>query len=125
MEKEIILEESKNSPGITYYPTNKNLEIFGRSIPEDPETVYSVVTGWLTSYFDTETRLNVKIKLEYVNSGSAKCLLQVLKRLTDYHRSGRQVRIKWICEADDDSMVDLGENFLSMPGIPLEIEKAG
>jgi len=123
MEKMIILEELKNSPGIIYYPGNKNLEIYGRSIPEDPETVYSAVIGWITGHFENETRLNVKIRLEYVNSGSAKCLSQIMKRLADYHRSGRQVRIKWICDPDDDSMVDLGENFMSMPGIPLEIEK--
>ncbi len=125
MEKKIVLKELKNSPGIIYYPGNKNLEIYGRSIPEDPETVYSVVMGWMTGHFETETRLNVKIRLEYINSGSAKCLSQIMKRLSDYHKSGKQIKVKWICDPDDDSMLDLGENFLNMAGIPLEIEKLG
>ena len=81
--------------------------------------------GWMTGHFETETRLNVKIRLEYINSGSAKCLSQIMKRLSDYHKSGKQIKVKWICDPDDDSMLDLGENFLNMAGIPLEIEKLG
>ena len=38
MEKLVIQEELKNCPGIIYYPDSNKLEIFGRSIPENPET---------------------------------------------------------------------------------------
>ncbi len=123
MEKQIIHEQFKNSPGIIYYPDNNRLEIYGRSIPEDPDVIYTGLINWLTNHFENEKKLSVSIKLEYINSGSSKYLSQIFKRLTDYLKAGNQVRIKWICEADDESMVDLGENFRNMSGIPLEIER--
>lgn len=121
MEKFVIQEELKNCPGIAYYPDTNKLELVGRSIPENPELIFSRLEDWLTLHFEKNNGLEVTIQLEYINSGSSKYLYEILKRLTGYGRSGKLVKMKWLYEEDDEGMLELGEHYRDTAGIPLEI----
>lgn len=122
MEKHVIQEELKNCPGIVYYPDTNKLELVGRSIPENPELIFRRLEEWITSHFEKNIGLLVNIQLEYINSGSSKYLYEVLKRLTGFKRSGKDVTIKWLYEEDDEAMLELGEHYRDTAGIPLEID---
>lgn len=122
MEKIVIQEELKNCPGITYFPDDNNLEIVGRSIPENPEIIFRRLEDWISVHFEKNGGLDVIIQLEYINSGSSKYLYEVLKRLTGYRRMGKTVKMKWRYEEDDEAMLELGEHYRDTAGIPLEIE---
>jgi len=122
MEKYIIQEELKNCPGIAYYPEKNRLELVGRSIPENPELIFHRLEDWLTLHFTKSNGLDVSIQLEYINSGSSKYLYEILKRLTEYLKSGKQVKMKWLYEEDDEGMLELGEHYRDTAGIPLEID---
>ncbi len=122
MEKQVIQEALRNCPGIVYYPENNNLEIVGRSIPENPEMIFRRLDEWISSHFISNQSLNVNIQLEYINSGSSKYLYEILKKLTGYQRSGKELKIKWLYEEDDEAMLELGEHYRDTVGIPLEIE---
>jgi len=122
MEKLVIQEELKNCPGIAYYPDSNQLELVGRSIPENPELIFRRLEDWLTLHFEKNSGLDVSIQLEYINSGSSKYLYEILKRLTGYGRSGKLVQLKWLYEEDDEGMLELGEHYRDTAGIPLEIK---
>ena len=122
MEKKIILEKSQKCPGMYYDPEDEVLIIEGRSIPENPESVYQPVKDWLGGYFTESERLNLKIVLEYINSGSSKHLMEVLKMLRKYQANGKKLRIRWLYEEDDESILELGEHFRDTSGLPIEIE---
>ena len=122
MEKYVIQEELKNCQGIVYYPDTNKLELIGRSIPENPEIIFRRLEEWITLHFEKNKGLDVNIQLEYINSGSSKYLYEILKRLTGYGRSGKQVNIKWLYEEDDEAMLELGEHYRDTAGIPLEIQ---
>ena len=122
IEKHVIQEELKNCPGIVYYPEINKLELTGRSIPENPELIFKRLEEWITLHFEKNSALDASIQLEYINSGSSKYLYEILKRLTGYGRSGKQVVIKWLYEEDDEAMLELGEHYRDTAGIPLVIE---
>ena len=122
MEKLVIQEELKNSPGIIYYNDINKLDITGRSIPENPEIIFSKLDEWITLHFEHNKALNVSIKLEYINSGSSKYLYEILKRLTGFARMGNDVSMKWLYEEDDEAMLELGEHYRDTAGIPMEIK---
>ena len=122
MEKLVIQEELKNCPGIVYFPENNKLEIIGRSIPENPELIFRRLDDWITGHFEKHNGLEVYIQLEYINSGSSKYLYEILKRLTGFGRSGKNVILKWFYEEDDEAMLELGEHYRDTAGIPLEID---
>lgn len=122
MEKHVIQEEMRNCPGIVYYPDNNHLDLVGRSIPENPELIFRRLDEWITLHFEKNKELNISIQLEYINSGSSKYLYEILKRLTNFGRTGNVVRIKWRYEEDDEAMLELGEHYRDTAGIPLQIE---
>ncbi len=122
MDKVVIEEPRRNVPGIIYYPSTRMLEIFGRSIPENPEQIFSRLDEWITTHFQQENSLKVKIFLEYINSGSSKYLFSVLRRFTGYKVEGKSVEMIWLYEEDDEAMLDLGEHYRDSAGIPLTIE---
>lgn len=122
MEVEIIQELSKNSPGIVYNPGNLTLNIKGRSIPENPEAVYKPLRDWIERHFSLSDKLNMEINLEYINSGSSKHMLEILRLLRDYHESGKDLTIKWLYEEDDEAIMELGEHYRDTSGIPIDIE---
>ena len=122
MEKYVIQDELKNSPGMYYYPDENKLELFGRSIPENPEMIFRRLEDWITSHFEKNNLLNVSIQLEYINSGSSKYLYEILKRLTVYGHSGKTVNLIWLYEEDDEAMLELGEHYRDTAGIPLKLD---
>ena len=122
MEKLVIQEELKNSPGIVYSSDINKLEITGRSIPENPELIFSHLDEWITQHFEKNKGLIVSIRLEYINSGSSKYLYEILKRLTGFGRMGNDVIMKWLYEEDDEAMLELGEHYRDTAGIPLDIK---
>jgi hypothetical protein len=122
MEKLVIQEAHKNCPGIFFYQDTKILEISGRSIPENPELIFKRLDDWMTGYFEKNNSMVVNILLEYINSGSSKYLYEILKKLTVYSKTDKQVVLKWFYEEDDDAMLELGEHYRDTAGIPLKIE---
>ncbi len=122
MEKYIIQEELKNCPGIIYYSGPNRLEIFGRSIPENPDPIFGRLDEWITRHFEKNHSLDIVFQLEYINSGSSKYLYEILKRLTGLGRTGMQISMKWRYEEDDEAMQELGEHYRDTAGIPIEIE---
>src|SRR5665811_289266 len=122
MEKLVIQEELKNCPGIIYYPDTNKLELVGRSIPENPEQIFRPLDEWITLHFEKNNRLDINFQLEYINSGSSKYLFGLLKRLTDYGRSGKVVNMKWLYDEDDEAILELGQHYRDTAGIPLRIK---
>ncbi len=122
MEKLIIQEELKNSPGIVYYNEINKLEIKGRSIPENPEVIFRKLDEWITIHFGINKALDINIQLEYINSGSSKYLYEILKRLTGFARMGNAVTMKWLYEEDDEAMLELGEHYRDTAGIPIDLK---
>lgn len=105
-----------------FYPGANRLEIVGRSIPENPESVYVRLEEWLKSHLETKTGLDVCIQLEYINSGSSKYLFEILRILTEYRKMGKKINMRWRYEEDDEAMQELGEHYRDTAGIPLQVE---
>ncbi|HCC70027.1 MAG TPA: nuclear pore complex subunit [Bacteroidales bacterium] len=122
MDKVVIQEKSQNCPGMYFTPAENLLTIEGRSIPENPELVYKPVKDWIVDFFNDSESLNIKIVLEYINSGSSKHLLDFLKILRAYHKQGKSLGINWLYEEDDEAILELGEHFRDSSGLPIEIE---
>ncbi|HDZ41030.1 MAG TPA: DUF1987 domain-containing protein [Bacteroidetes bacterium] len=122
MEIKVIQEKGPKCPGMYYNPDLNLLTIEGRSIPENPELVYQPLKDWIAVYFIDSDSLNIKIALEYINSGSSKHLLDVLKIFRSYYHQGKNLMIRWLYEEDDESIFELGEHFRDTSGLPMEIE---
>ncbi len=122
MEKVIIQEQTKNCPGMDYDPSVGILRVEGRSIPENPESIFKPLKNWIINYFKSSDDLKIIIILEYINSGSSKHLLEILKLLKSYSKEGKTINLKWLYEEDDEAILELGEHFRDTSGLSIEIE---
>ena len=98
------------------------LLIRGRSIPENSIEFYKPLIDKLEEYLGTpqETTL-VKIQLEYFNTSSSKCILDVFKKLEKIKSNGSDTIIQWYYEEDDEDMLEAGEDYQAIINIPFKM----
>ncbi len=117
------LEATPTSAYVDFNPTTGRIEMKGRSVPENPLEFFNPLTNWLETYHkEVAQPLSFDVKLEYFNTSSSKCLLDVFKKILLMHRSGIETEITWWCEEFDDDMVEAGEDYKEMLDMPFNIK---
>ena len=118
----IIIEGTPKTPSIKFDTKDGVFEIKGRSIPENSVEFYKPLNEWLDQYMQTPLdKTVVNIRLEYFNTSSSKCILDVFKRLEAIHRSKHDVVINWFYEEDDEDMLEAGEDYDSIIKVPFKM----
>lgn len=120
--KVIKVEPTLKSPRVNLDADKALFEIIGRSIPENTSEFYAVVLDWLEEYSkNPKPSMDFKLKLEYFNTSSSKCILDVCRKIEQLHKNGNKVKITWIYEEYDDDMMEAGEDYQAMVDVPFEI----
>lgn len=119
----LVIEGTPKTPTIKFEPGDGKLMIKGRSIPENSIEFYKPLVDSLDAY---NGNVNVDIVLEYFNTSSSKCILDVFKKLEKIKSDGSDVEIRWHYEEDDEDMLEAGEDYQAIINIPfkmIEIEE--
>ena len=120
----ITIESSPKTPSIKFDSKQGKLEIKGRSIPENSVEFYKPLVESLERYASAPTApTQVDIQLEYFNTASSKCILDVLKKLETIHRQGNQVIINWYYEEDDEDMREAGEDYQAIVNLTFNMQQ--
>jgi len=108
----INIEGTAKTPGVKFSDSGV-LEIKGRSIPENSVEFYKPLVAWLDAYSNqAQAKTEVNIQLEYFNTSSSKCILDVFKKLEAIHNGGSsEIIINWYYEEDDEDMLEAGEDY--------------
>ena len=118
MEKYTI-EGTPKTPTISFDIADGILEIKGRSIPENSIEFYKPLIDALDRYSTlTKPETTVNVQLEYFNTSSSKCILDVFKKLESIHKGGSEVTINWHYEEDDEDMLEAGEDYQAIISVP-------
>ncbi|HKK61375.1 MAG TPA: DUF1987 domain-containing protein [Bacteroidales bacterium] len=118
----LYLKKTFNSPEVEFIASSGDLNIEGRSIPEDPGEFFERLINWLNDYFlNTVDKTVMNIKLEYINSGSSKYMLELLRILKENYEKGKDILVKWYFEEGDESIEELGHHYQQTMQIPFEI----
>ena len=118
----IIIEGTPKTPSIKFDAREGVFEIKGRSIPENSVEFYKPLNEWLDQYMQVPLdKTVVNIRLEYFNTSSSKCILDVFKRLESIHKSKHDVEINWFYEEDDEDMLEAGEDYDSIIKVPFKM----
>lgn len=116
-------ERTAKTPFISFDPASGAFEIKGKSIPENPALFYKPLYVWLDLYTLTPapaTALN--IQLDYFNTSSSKCIVEIFRRLEQIHKSGKgEAVINWLYDEADEDMLEVGEDYKSIIKIPFHL----
>jgi len=84
----IIIEGTSKTPSVKFDSNDGIFEIKGRSIPENSVEFYKPIVDWLEAYKESPLQKTmVNIRLEYFNTSSSKCILDVFKKLEVIHKA--------------------------------------
>ena len=115
------LKASKSTPEITLNPNTGLLTFIGRSTHEDPVVFYEPVIQWLKEYSKQPApQTTLHINIDYFNTESSKCLLNVLKIIQHLSQTGNSITVKWEYEMDDDDMNEAGQDFSAIVKLPFQ-----
>ena len=118
----ISIEGTPKTPSVKFDPTQGLLEIKGRSNPEDSMAFYKPLIDWLEEYAkDPGNKTVVNIQLEYFNTSSSKCILDVFKKLETIYMTKHEVVINWHYEEDDEDILEAGEDYKFLIVIPFKM----
>lgn len=118
----LILEGSPKTPSVHFDPATGRLEIKGRSIPENSIEFYKPLIDWADAYSRGPlARTVVNMQLEYFNTSSSKCILDLFKKLEAIRTSGHEVVVMWHYEQDDEDMLEAGEDYQAIINIPFKM----
>jgi hypothetical protein len=101
------------------------IELKGKSIPENSVEFYKPIFDWLDNYAtNPKETTKVLVELEYFNTSSSKCILDVFRKLEGIHKSGKSaVAIAWLYDEDDEDMMETGEDYQTIVKVPFTISK--
>ena len=118
----ILIEGTPKTPSINFNYEKGLIEIKGRSIPENSIEFYKSMVDWLEKYAEKpQKKTDVNIQLEYFNTSSSKCILDVFKKLEAIYKAKNEVIINWFYEEDDEDMLEAGEDYESIIRVPFKM----
>jgi hypothetical protein len=118
----ISIEGTPKTPTVEFDSEKGLLELKGRSIPENSIEFYKPIVESLDKYSSGPKSLTqVNIQLEYFNTSSSKCILDLFKKLEAIHKNGNEVVINWHYEEDDEDMLEAGEDYQAIIKVPFKM----
>ncbi len=116
------IEGTPKTPTVVMNPNTGVIDIKGRSIPENSIEFYRPVVEWLDEYIkNPQPNTVVNVQLEYFNTSSSKCILDVFKKLEVLKKNQKDVVINWYYEEDDEDMLEAGEDYESIIKVPFKM----
>lgn len=103
----IYIEKTKKTPEVKFN-TDGKLFLEGRSLPEYPKKFFQPLIDFVTNIEVNVASLD--INLEYFNTSSSKCLMDLFKHL-EANNKVENIEIIWRYENDDEDSLDSAELF--------------
>lgn len=117
----LTLAQTNKTPEVLFDPAQNYFLIKGRSIPENSTEFYHPVMEWLDKFAasEVEAPVTVEVKLEYFNTSSSKCLVDIFRKLEKMHLKGQPVAVNWYYDEQDEDMKEAGEDFMGIMKLPI------
>ncbi|MEY5044421.1 MAG: hypothetical protein RJA19_1648 [Bacteroidota bacterium] len=113
------LDGTSKTPKVELTVNPFAMHLSGRSIPENSIEFYRPLMDWVATNCDAgKPRLEINIRLEYFNTSSSKCLMDLLKRVES---SGNEAVVNWFYEEDDEDMLEAGEDYDEIIELPFRL----
>jgi hypothetical protein len=114
----IQLEGTVKTPRVAFHDAPLSMEVSGRSIPENSIAFYTPLLDWVDEHLKGGGSLEVSIRLEYFNTSSSKCLMDLLKRV---EQSPAEATVLWYYEEEDEDMLEAGEDYDAIIDLPFRL----
>lgn len=117
MEFEFEFNGENGLPSLKFNESTGLLKIYGKSLVLSKDNFYEPLYKKMEEYLKIPRNINIEIDLEYFNTVSAKCLLDLFKMIEEKQiQSQRDFFITWYY--DDIDIKESGNDFASILKYP-------
>lgn len=121
------IEGSAKTPTVSLDNKSGVLLLKGRSIPENSIDFFQPIYNWIDKYCeDPKQETKLQIRLEYFNTSSSKCILDLFRKFEPLNNGKSKVVVEWYYEVDDEDMEEAGEDYQAIVDLPfsmIEVEE--
>lgn len=111
------IKATADTPEVHFEASTGELQIKGRSLPEDAWSFYKPLIEWaIEEGQQVQACLKIVLHLDYFNSSSGRFLLEMLAAFES--RGEGKTEIFWVSDDDDELMQEKGEEFSDLLNIP-------
>jgi sulfatase maturation enzyme AslB (radical SAM superfamily) len=103
--QDLQIEPTNNTPLIDFYTSGK-LILAGSAHAENAKEFFDPVIAWIEELAVPE--VDFDLILEYINTSSAKKLLELLQKL-ERNKQIQTIRVKWFYQEWDEESLETGE----------------
>jgi len=118
----LIKEATQKTPYIHFDPSRGLMEIKGKATPENGHLFFDPMLNWLESYtHNPSAKTLVNIHFEYFNTVSSKFILAIFRKLNELYCKNNETIVQWICDKNDEDMIEAGEDYQALVNFPVNI----
>jgi hypothetical protein len=116
------IKPTEDVPEVILDQEKEIFEISGMSLPEDVNTFYEPVLNWVKLYMRNPNPFTVfNFMYTYFNTATSKIILDILTILEEMIEAGYNVVVRWYFAELDEDMLEAGNEFSEMVGVPFEL----
>ena len=116
---DILLEGTAKTPEVKFSIDPISMSLSGRSIPENSIEFYKPLLDWVDQSIQSHHKeICISVKLEYFNTSSSKCLMDLFKRI---EKAAPTASVDWYYEEEDEDMLEAGEDYDAIIDIPFRL----
>ena len=118
----IHIPETRSTPEV-HFDLDKEIYLLrGRSIPADASSFFYPLEKWVEALSNAALpkSINIKIRLEHLNTGTIRALLNIFSRLLRLRGKGAEITFEWFYEENDEDLIDKGEEISLILDIPFK-----
>ncbi|MFO7659076.1 MAG: DUF1987 domain-containing protein [Bacteroidales bacterium] len=117
--KPLIIDATHDTPSVLFDKYSNRFEIMGVSLPPNIFEFYNPLLGWIHDYCkNPNDHTHLMLNFEYLNTSSAKMILNLITYLEPAINKGTEVKVLWFYNSGDPEMKEMGEEFASNCNIP-------
>lgn len=124
MANKINIPATEDTPAISLDAGKGQLEISGKSLPEDSAAFFKPVYEWLKEYYQNPVdSTELHLHLDYINSSSTRHVFNIISGMQDLIDKQKKAKVIWHYKSYDEMMKNKGEELQSIVDIPFEIQE--
>jgi hypothetical protein len=109
MKNNIYIESTLSSPEVNFnFATNK-LTITGVCTPENPKLFFDPIINAFEEYQKLYNEVTIDIYLDYFNTGTSKCLLNMLFKSAGMELEKTNTIVNWMVDNEDSELLESGQ----------------
>lgn len=123
MPSDIHTPQTPSTPAVHADWAQGRVTMAGESYPENPFEFFQPLIDWVGQFLGAGDRpLDLELELIYLNTSSIRAMMDIFDHLEEAHQAGRQVRVRWTYEPENERVGELAEEFKEDCSFPFVIE---